>query len=318
MGIENRDYNINPSTEQNRPASFVSSHGVFPSMDVKPVVILEKSNHVRRASPQVQEARNLVLRASQEGYLDSLTETQRPIVEERYLSEKGMVVSFKLVQERLGVNVTRSALHFAHRSGIERLRRMNRGESINRSGRPRKSEQPQTSKELSGVQRRRIAKQAIVIKAEQENGLSNLNPREYQILKTMYLTEDRTIVSPKQVAEELGMKPKLVLAHEGSGINKLKNSDTLTSTRGEKVQMRLSIRARYRAHQITVREAFSKGLSKILTKQERRVLETLYINLESDTLPVLKAGSILQKPAFLIRSQERSGRKKLEAELQKL
>lgn len=116
--------------------------GVFPN---RPVEILDTVNRLRPASPNVQNARNLVLWANDQGHLHNLTEIQRPIVEARYLGREGIVLSFKLVQERLGVDVTRSALHFAHRNGIEKLARIKRGEPVRKTRRPRGSREEQLS-----------------------------------------------------------------------------------------------------------------------------------------------------------------------------
>ena len=109
MGIENRGQSNNPNQ----------------------IVILQKDNRLSIANPQVQKERNLVLWAEGEGRLDILTRTERPVIEERYLSQEGVVVSFGLIREKSkenGAKITRMALYFAKRSAIAKLARVSKGE----------------------------------------------------------------------------------------------------------------------------------------------------------------------------------------------
>lgn len=115
MGIENRGQFNNPNQ----------------------IVILQKDNRLCPASPQVQEERDLVLWAEREGRLDILTEKQRPVIEERYLSQQGVVVSFGLAVQKSqenGANITRMALYFSNRSAIAKLARVSKGEEPIKGG----------------------------------------------------------------------------------------------------------------------------------------------------------------------------------------
>ncbi len=95
------------------------------------IVILHKDNRVSPANPQVQKERDLVLWAKEEGCLGILTDKQRPVVEERYLSQEGVIVSFGLAVQNSGANgarITRMALYFANRDAIAKLERVSKGE----------------------------------------------------------------------------------------------------------------------------------------------------------------------------------------------
>lgn len=197
--------------------------------------------------------------------------------------------------------LTRSAVQSKEQRGIRRLKRL-RGLGG-------------SSYELSSLELRRIAKQEIVRKAEQENILINLTFREQEVLRLIYLNEGGVVVPINQVAQRLGIKPKSAIDYKYWGLKKIKQAQ---EQNGE-VLMRQSRRVKYKMHQDIVNEAFERGLFDVLTERERIVLEVCYLTLtESNTLPVEKASSILGRSERTIKAQEYTGRIKLEAELQKL
>ena len=109
MGIESREQSSNPNQ----------------------IGILQKDNRLCPASWQVQEERDLVLWAQEEGYLDILTDKQRRVIEERYLSQENVIVSFGLAAQKSkenGAKITHMALYFANRYAIAKLVRVSRGE----------------------------------------------------------------------------------------------------------------------------------------------------------------------------------------------
>ena len=111
MGIENRSSQLSQGVETKQ---------VKPLSGHEPIVILSIDGVLRRASPKIEERKRLAEWGSEAGYLDTLPERQRLIIEERY-GEEGLVLSFEVLAERHGVNLTRQAFQDADRRGIRRL-----------------------------------------------------------------------------------------------------------------------------------------------------------------------------------------------------
>lgn len=94
------------------------------------IVILQKDNFLRPASWKVQVQRKLALWAEEEGCLNILTDRERPVIEERYLRQRGVVVSFGLIAQKSednGAKITRAALHYTNRDAIVKLAQVSKG-----------------------------------------------------------------------------------------------------------------------------------------------------------------------------------------------
>lgn len=197
----------------------IENRGQFSLASSDHVMILQRNSHLCLASQQVQEKRDFVLRASQKGHLDVLTEKQRQTVGERYLSEAGIVVSFGLITERLGINVTRSAIQQNEKSAIRRLKRLRRGESTSR---PKLEIDPDTRELL--LQNKHLSIDAlckmvghsekIVVRWREELGIKR-NPRwrprreiPFDLIKNLY--SDRHL-STSAIGEMFGCSAPVII-----------------------------------------------------------------------------------------------------------
>lgn len=165
----------------------------------------------------------------------------------------------------------------------------------------------------AALEKKRIAYQVLVEEGKKEGQIDILPKKQREVLEKKYLGKDGRILSNRKTAFELNTTVKNVIAHELDGLRRLAkrlNKEELFKERKSFHKDRISWEERRRMRHSVVKKGIERGLFDLLSIEEKRAIEALYLN-QDGPIPAVKAASVLEKKPGTVRAQEFSALKRL-------
>ncbi|MFA5088653.1 MAG: peptidoglycan DD-metalloendopeptidase family protein, partial [Candidatus Omnitrophota bacterium] len=217
-------------------------------------------------------------------YGSVLSEERRQLLEMRYLSSEGEVLSLDEMAERTGK--TKRVLSSLERWAVKKMERASRGEAVTQSQRP-------TAKEAQRVAR--------IQQLLRDHG-SVLSEERRQLLEMRYLSSEGEALSLDEMASRTGKTKRVLSGLEWWAVKKLERA-----SRGEAVTQ-IDKGAQRRAN---IQELLSK-FGSVLFEEERQLLNLRYCGPEERVLSLNEMEGKTGVPWLALKNREKLAVKKLE------